>query len=122
MSNNEFPADSPKVFFDISIGGREAGRIQFVLRPDVVPKTSDNFLQLCLGSKGMGKSGKPLHYKGCKFHRVIPQFMLQCGDFTTGDGRGGEYENFQIMLSKYFIHDHETNKTPCFILYLFINI
>ena len=90
MSNNDFPEDSPRVFFDITIGGREAGRIQFVVRKDLVPKTAENFISLCTGSKGMGKSGKPLHYKGSKFHRVIPQFMLQGGDFTTGDGRGGE--------------------------------
>ena len=90
MSNNEFPPNSPKVFFDVEIGGRPAGRIQFVLRPDIVPRTAANFFSLCIGDKGMGKSGKPLHYKGSFFHRVIPRFMLQGGDFTTGDGRGGE--------------------------------
>jgi peptidyl-prolyl isomerase D len=89
-SNNEFPENSPRVFFDITIGGRSAGTIQFVLRPDICPRTVENFRALCTGEKGMGQSGKPLHYKGCGFHRVIPQFMLQCGDFTTGDGRGGE--------------------------------
>jgi peptidylprolyl isomerase len=81
---------NPKVFFDVSIGGRPAGRIEFELRADVVPKTAENFRALCTGEKGVGTQGKPLHYKGSKFHRVIQQFMLQGGDFTQGNGRGGE--------------------------------
>mmetsp|Transcript_15529 Transcript_15529/g.42427 ORF Transcript_15529/g.42427 Transcript_15529/m.42427 type:complete len:202 (-) Transcript_15529:59-664(-) len=79
-----------RVFFDITIGGEGVGRIIMELRADVVPKTAENFRCLCTGEKGVGKSGKPLHFKGSKFHRVIPGFMCQGGDFTYGNGTGGE--------------------------------
>jgi len=78
-----------RVFFDITIGGRSAGRITMELYADV-PKTADNFRCLCTGEKGNGRSGKPLHFKGSKFHRIIPNFMCQGGDFTKGNGTGGE--------------------------------
>jgi len=80
----------PRVFFDITIGGAPAGRIVMELRADVVPKTAENFRALCTGEKGVGKAGRPLHFKGSTFHRVIPGFMCQGGDFTRGDGTGGE--------------------------------
>uniref|UniRef100_A0A0R3RWZ3 Peptidyl-prolyl cis-trans isomerase n=1 Tax=Elaeophora elaphi TaxID=1147741 RepID=A0A0R3RWZ3_9BILA len=79
-----------RVFFDITIGGQPTGRIVMELFDDVVPKTAENFRALCTGEKGVGKSGKPLHYKGSTFHRVIPNFMCQGGDFTRGNGTGGE--------------------------------
>merc|ERR1712032_967052 len=81
---------NPKVFFDMTIGGTAAGRIEMELRADVCPKTAENFRALCTGEKGTAKSGKPLHFKGSIFHRVIPEFMCQGGDFTNGNGTGGE--------------------------------
>jgi cyclophilin family peptidyl-prolyl cis-trans isomerase len=83
-------ATNPRVFFDITIGGTPAGRIVMELRTDVAPKTAENFRALCTGEKGMGTSGKPLHFKGSGFHRIIPEFMCQGGDFTRGNGTGGE--------------------------------
>ena len=81
---------NPRVFFDMSVGGAPVGRIVFELFADKVPKTAENFRALCTGEKGVGRSGKPLHYKGSAFHRVIPNFMCQGGDFTRGNGTGGE--------------------------------
>jgi peptidyl-prolyl isomerase D len=79
-----------RTYFDITIDDVPEGRIVFKLYTDVVPKTAENFRALCTGEKGNTSSGVPLHYKGCPFHRVIPSFMLQCGDFTAQNGTGGE--------------------------------
>jgi peptidyl-prolyl isomerase D len=80
----------PLTFFDITIGGQPAGRVVFALYTDLVPKTAENFRALCTGEKGLGQAGKKLTYEGSAFHRVIPKFMCQGGDFTAGNGTGGE--------------------------------
>mmetsp|Transcript_66998 Transcript_66998/g.187074 ORF Transcript_66998/g.187074 Transcript_66998/m.187074 type:complete len:389 (-) Transcript_66998:179-1345(-) len=82
--------ENPRVFFEMQIGDEAVGRIEMELFAKICPKTAENFRCLCTGEKGKGESGKPLHYKDSTFHRVIPNFMCQAGDFTRGDGTGGE--------------------------------
>ncbi|XP_029823380.2 peptidyl-prolyl cis-trans isomerase G [Ixodes scapularis] len=82
---------NPRCFFDVEIGEQPAGRVVFELFANVCPITCENFRSLCTGECGIGKTtGKPLHYKGVKFHRVIKSFMIQGGDFSVGNGSGGE--------------------------------
>jgi len=83
------PAVTHKVFFDVTIDGKDAGRIVMGLFGEDVPRTVNNFYHLCVGDKGTTSGGVKLHYEGSKFHRVIPNFMIQGGDFTLGNGMGG---------------------------------
>ncbi len=79
-----------KVVFDVSVDGEPAGRVVFGLYGNAAPRTAENFRALCTGESGATAAGVPRHFKGSKFHRIIPGFMIQGGDFTAGNGTGGE--------------------------------
>ncbi|CAG4960679.1 unnamed protein product [Colias eurytheme] len=107
ISETQTKQRNPLVYLDISIDGVKAGRVVIELRRDVVPKTAENFRALCTGEKGIGTLGKPLHYKGVKFHKAISQFMVQSGDIINGDGTGGESIYGPTFEDENFILKHE---------------
>ncbi|XP_015369296.1 PREDICTED: peptidyl-prolyl cis-trans isomerase cyp11 isoform X1 [Diuraphis noxia] len=102
----------PRCFMDVAVDNIILGRIVFELFDDFCPLTCENFRALCTGEKGLGKTtGKPLHFQGVIFHRVVKSFMVQCGDFSTGNGTGGESifggtfpdENFDLKHDQPFL-------------------
>ncbi|XP_058879379.1 NK-tumor recognition protein-like isoform X2 [Acipenser ruthenus] len=121
--------DRPQCYYDVEINREPVGRIVFQLFSDVCPKTCTNFLGLCTGEKGRGKTtGKKLCYKGSTFHRIVKNFMIQGGDFIEGNGRGGESiyggyfedENFVLKHDRAFLlsmanRGKDTNGSQFFI-------
>ena len=84
------------------------GRVVFQLFADICPKTCENFRALCTGEMGIGKAtGKPLHYQGTTFHRVVKSFMIQSGDFSDGNGKGGESIYNKMFEDEDFDKKHE---------------
>lgn len=94
------PLRRPTVYFDIKIETRNVGRIVFELRPDVVPRACGNFLELCTHAHNFG-------YKGSKFHRIVPGFMCQGGDFLNGNGTGNMSVFGRKFLDENFTLKHD---------------
>ena len=111
MATSTLSTVTNKVYFDVKIDDEDAGRIVFGLFGDVVPRTVKNFVELSDGSAGKDKRGREMTYEGSKFHRLIPGFMAQGGDFTRGNGTGGESiygktfndENFDLSFTKPYL-------------------
>ena len=97
---------NPKVFFNMTIDGQPIDRIIMELYIDMVPRTAKNFRALCTSEKGAGRFGKPLHYKGSSFHRVIPRFMCQGDNFTAENGTGEELIYGTKFANENFVKKH----------------
>jgi peptidylprolyl isomerase len=91
---------------DFEVKDGIGGRVEFELYADC-PKTSENFRALCTGEKGKGFFGKPLHYKGSKLHRLLPELLVQGGDFVKGDGTSGESIYGPFFQDENFSHKHD---------------
>eukprot|EP00039_Didymoeca_costata_P030313 m.28951 g.28951 ORF g.28951 m.28951 type:complete len:357 (+) comp8049_c0_seq1:92-1162(+) len=100
-------ASERRAFFDVSINNKNAGRVVFELFFGIAPKTAENFRALCTGEKGVGKAGKPLHYEGALFHRIVKGFMIQGGDFTNFNGTGGESIHGPTFPDEAFVRKHD---------------
>jgi cyclophilin family peptidyl-prolyl cis-trans isomerase len=99
--------ENPRVYFDVEINHKDAGTIVFELFKNVVPRTAENFRQLCTGEAGRSKvSGRVLTFTGSGFHRVIKGFMAQGGDFTKHNGTGGESIYGMKFADENFILKH----------------
>ncbi|KAM0921007.1 hypothetical protein ACQ4PT_007218 [Festuca glaucescens] len=99
---------NPIVFLDVSIADGPDERMIFELFADVAPLTAENFRALCTGEKGIGQTTKkPLYYKGSIFHRVIKGFMAQGGDFSNGNGNGGESIYGEQFEDENFVLRHD---------------
>uniref|UniRef100_A0A3P9N5W1 Peptidyl-prolyl cis-trans isomerase n=1 Tax=Poecilia reticulata TaxID=8081 RepID=A0A3P9N5W1_POERE len=110
----------PRCFFDVGISNVLVGRIVVELFSDICPKTCENFRCLCTGTQ------KPLHYKGCLFHRIVKDFMIQGGDFSEGNGRGGESiyggffedESFAVKHNKDYLLSMANRVAFYFFIYI----
>ena len=106
ICDNNLEEITKKVYFDIQIDDEDVGRMTFGLFGNTVPKTTENFRALCTGEKGIGIKEKQLWYQGSIFHRIIPNFMIQGGDFTDNNGMGGESIYGTVFNDENFLLKH----------------
>lgn len=107
MQNQPLVRENLKAYFDISVNKKAAGRVVFTLFGKDCPRTALNFYHLCRGDKVDPESGNKLHYKGTKFHRIIPGFMCQSGDILKGDGTGSASIYGKTFGDENFLFSHD---------------